>query len=398
MADLQDQIAARHAEGQGEYRIARELGITRHAARVAIQKLLERNALPSKLAALQPPPDAPASAWADRINACWRATFQGVLEAGRLLNAAKTALEHGEFQKMLESQLQFQPRTAQRLMAIAADERITNATHASHLPTAWTTLYEITTLDDDQFEKALDDGVIRPDMERSEIAQIVKKEKRTTRERDLGEKQTALPDKKYGIIVADPEWDFEPYSRETGMDRHAANHYPTSATKVVAERDVPSIAADDCVLFLWATNPMLDQAIVVMSAWGFRYKTNYAWGKDKAGTGYWNREKHELLLIGTKGKPPAPAMGTQRDSLILAPRGKHSEKPEVVLEMIEQYFPTLPKIELNRRGPARKGWDAWGNESENAAAHAVATASEPASTFAPQPQVLAGSLNSVGGS
>ena len=195
---------------------------------------------------------------------------------------------------------------------------------------------------------------------------LVKKESRNNREAELAANQRALPSKKYGVIVADPEWDFEPYSRETGMDRHAANHYPTSATVVVAERDVPSIAADDCVLFLWATNPMLDQAIVVLSAWGFRYKTNYAWGKDKAGTGYWNREKHELLLIGTKGNPPAPAMGTQRDSLITASRGRHSEKPEVFLEMIEQYFPTLPKIELNRRGPARQGWDAWGNEVQSA--------------------------------
>src|SRR5262249_58168261 len=64
--------------------------------------------------------------------------------------------------------------------------------------------------------------------------------------------------------------------------------------------------------------------------------------------GYWNGEKHELLLIGTRGKVPCPAPGEQWDSLIQAPRGKHSEKPECFLEMIEQYFPTLPKIELTK--------------------------------------------------
>ena len=78
--------------------------------------------------------------------------------------------------------------------------------------------------------------------------------------------------------------------------------------------------------------------------------------------------EHELLLLGTRGKIPCPALGTQWESLITAPRGAHSEKPECVLEMIEAYFPNLPKIELNRRGPARPGWDAWGNEFEEAAA------------------------------
>lgn len=193
-----------------------------------------------------------------------------------------------------------------------------------------------------------------------------KQQRRDNRERVLGGILHALPTRKYGAILADPEWRFEPWSRNTGLDRAADNHYPTSCTEVIAARDVPSIAAPDCVLFLWATIPMLPQAIVVMGAWGFDYKSHYAWGKDKAGTGYWTREKHELLLIGTRGKFVAPAMGTQGESLIIAPRGEHSAKPDVFLEMIERWYPTLPKIELNRRGPARPGWDAWGNEAQPA--------------------------------
>lgn len=200
-----------------------------------------------------------------------------------------------------------------------------------------------------------------------ELSQGDKKVRRSERERELGAKQAALPDKRYGVIVADPEWRWEPWSRETGMDRAADNHYPTSVTEVIAARDVPSIAADDCVLWLWATIPMLPHALVVMAAWGFDYVSHYAWGKDKIGMGYWSREKHELLLIGTRGNIPCPAPGTQEDSLIPAPRGEHSEKPERFLEMIEGYFPNLPKIELNRRGPPRPGWDAWGNETKEAA-------------------------------
>jgi N6-adenosine-specific RNA methylase IME4 len=187
---------------------------------------------------------------------------------------------------------------------------------------------------------------------------------RTAREAELGARQAALPDKKYGLIVADPEWRFEPWSRETGMDRAADNHYPTSGLRAIMARDVASIAADDCVLGLWATVPMLPQALAVMAAWGFAYRSNYVWGKDRLGTGYWNRNKHEHLLIGARGHPPAPAMATQSPSLVMADVAAHSAKPECFLEMFEAYFPSLPKIELNRRGPARPGWDAWGNEAE----------------------------------
>jgi N6-adenosine-specific RNA methylase IME4 len=223
-------------------------------------------------------------------------------------------------------------------------------------------------LSEREFEKAVTSA-------RSAVGTVIKTalrtddkaERRAQREQDLAEKTVALPDRKYNVIVADPEWRWEPWSRETGMDRAADNHYPTSCTEVIAARDVPSIAADDCVLWLWATIPMLPHALVVMAAWGFDYVSHYAWGKDKIGMGYWSREKHELLLIGTRGKIPCPAPGTQWESLITAPRGEHSEKPECFLEMIEGYFPNLPKIELNRRGSARPGWDAWGNEVAEAA-------------------------------
>jgi N6-adenosine-specific RNA methylase IME4 len=196
------------------------------------------------------------------------------------------------------------------------------------------------------------------------ITQDDKKERRAEREQALAQKITALPEIKAGVIVGDPEWRFEPWSRETGMDRAADNHYPTSVLDVIKARDVPSIAADDCVLFLWATVPMLPHALAVMTAWGFDYRSHFVWAKDRIGTGYWNRNKHELLLVGVKGKIPAPAMGEQWESLIEAPVGEHSAKPEIFLEMIEAYYPTLPKIELNRRGPARPGWRAWGYEVE----------------------------------
>lgn len=80
-----------------------------------------------------------------------------------------------------------------------------------------------------------------------------------------------------------------------------------------------------------------------------------------------------VLLVGTTGNIPAPAPGTQSPSFIAAPRSAHSAKPEIFAEMLERLFPTLPKIELNRRGPARRGCEAWGNETLPASAETPPT-------------------------
>ena len=301
--------------------------------------------------------------WAELISAAWRQSAESFITAGQLLAKAKADLPHGDWLDMIDQHLPFRPRTAQMLIAIAEDNRLTNAKHAALLPPHWTTMYELTKLDDEQFDARIEDGTIRADMERKDISQQIKTQKRATRERELGTKQRALPKAKFGIILADPEWPFEPWSRVTGMDRAADNHYPTSCLEVIASRPVESIAADDAVLFLWATVPMLPQAIIVMGAWGFDYKSSFVWTKDKIGTGYWNRNQHEYCLLGARGKPPAPAPGALKSSVIEAPVREHSRKPDDLLEYIDGWYPTLPKIELNRRGPARKGWAAWGNES-----------------------------------
>ncbi len=146
-----------------------------------------------------------------------------------------------------------------------------------------------------------------------------KKRAREAKERGLAARQRLLPDKRYGVIYADPEWRFEPYSRESGMDRAADNHYPTSETSDIVLRPVGDIADKDCVLFLWATAPMLPAALRVMAGWGFAYKSQLIWNKDRTGTGYWFRNKHELLLVGTRGDVPAPAMGDQWPSVVDAP-------------------------------------------------------------------------------
>jgi N6-adenosine-specific RNA methylase IME4 len=121
-------------------------------------------------------------------------------------------------------------------------------------------------------------------------------------------------------------------------------------------------AADDAVLFLWATVPMLPQALQVTLEWGFTYRSNIVWVKDRTGTAYWTRNRHEHLLIGTRGEILAPAPGEQYPSVIEAPVGRHSEKPAVFCELIETMFPSLKKLEMFAR-EAPDGWDVWGLEA-----------------------------------
>lgn len=193
---------------------------------------------------------------------------------------------------------------------------------------------------------------------------LLKKPRREQRERELAAKtdaaSKALGSKLYGVIYADPPWDMAPYSRETGMDRAAANHYPTMELDKIKALRVP--AAPDCVLFLWAITPMLPEALDVLQAWGFTYKSHCVWLKNRVGTGYWFRSKHELLLVGVKGNVPAPAPGDQMDSVIEARVGRHSEKPAAFAELIDGYYPNLEGLEMFARGP-RLGWDVWGAEA-----------------------------------
>lgn len=192
----------------------------------------------------------------------------------------------------------------------------------------------------------------------------VKQFRRTERETELAVATKAasarIGTKLYGVLYADPPWRFEPWSRDTGMDRAADNRYPTMTLADIKAIKVPAVK--DCALFLWATAPMLPQAEAVMGAWGFTYRSYYGWLKPGPGHGYWSQsDQLELLLLGIRGDVPAPAPGTQPPQVQIFPRGRHSEKPTAYARMIVTMFPNTPKLEMFARGP-RDGWDVWGNE------------------------------------
>jgi hypothetical protein len=102
--------------------------------------------------------------WASRINSDYKKTVDAFWKLGQRLLAAKEALRHGEFLKMIENELLFSARTAQRFMKIASDPKLANATHASYLPDAWPVQYELTKLPAETFAAAVKSGAIHSDM------------------------------------------------------------------------------------------------------------------------------------------------------------------------------------------------------------------------------------------
>src|SRR5207302_1804599 len=121
-------------------------------------------------------------------------------------------------------------------------------------------------------------------------------------------------------------------------------------------------AAEHALLFLWAVSALLPEALALIEAWGFRYKTSFVWVKNGIGPGVWARNRHELLLVGAHGQVSPPEPERRPDSVIEARRGRHSEKPACVYELLERAYPRLSKLELFARGRPRAGWAAWGNE------------------------------------
>lgn len=174
--------------------------------------------------------------------------------------------------------------------------------------------------------------------------------------------------KKYNVILADPPWSFRSWSSK-GMGRSAEQHYPTMRLEDIKALPVSDLAAGDCVLFLWATFPMLKEALEVIDTWGFTYKTvAFTWVKENRkspglfwGLGYWTRANAEVCLLATRGSPKRQSAAVHQ--VILSPVERHSKKPDEVQERIVTLMGDVSRVELFARQET-PGWDVWGNEVE----------------------------------
>lgn len=162
----------------------------------------------------------------------------------------------------------------------------------------------------------------------------------------------------FNVIYADPPWKYD-YSQSTS--REIENQYPTMELEDICKLQIANICSDDCVLFMWSTSPKLYDAMKVIDAWGFTYKTCMVWVKDKIGMGYYARQQHELLLIATIGNLPVPKPEDRPSSVIYGDRNEHSEKPDEVYILLENMYPEFSKVELFGR-KLREGWFTWGNQ------------------------------------
>lgn len=174
----------------------------------------------------------------------------------------------------------------------------------------------------------------------------------------------SLPRGKYDILYGDPPWDYrgqlQHAGEKSGDTGGAVRHYETVTTDEMTKWPIQEICAKDCLLFLWATSPHLDQAIDLGKAWGFQWATvAFVWNKLRANPGHYTLSQCELCLVLKRGKIPKPRGSRRVRQLVEEKRGPHSAKPDEVRSRIAEMFPQQKKIELFARKQV-PGWDAWG--------------------------------------
>lgn len=178
----------------------------------------------------------------------------------------------------------------------------------------------------------------------------------------MGKEEYLIP-RKFNILYADPPWKYERNKVQGAAERH----YPTMSIEQLCALDVEKITDENCALFLWSTFPFLPEALRLIKAWGFTYKTTaFVWLKQNRknrdwffGLGFWTRGNAEICLLAKKGKPKRKSAKVSQ--LIIAPIDKHSKKPDIVREKIVELMGDLPRIELFAR-QTTPGWEVFGNE------------------------------------
>jgi N6-adenosine-specific RNA methylase IME4 len=172
---------------------------------------------------------------------------------------------------------------------------------------------------------------------------------------------------KYNIVYADPPWQYQDRNTGGSYQSGAAQKYQVMSIKDICELPVRDLTAENSVLFIWTTGPMIQEAFEVIKAWGFKYKTvGFVWVKRNRkspgwfwGCGHWTRANSEICLLAVKGNPKR--INASVHQIVELPIQEHSKKPDKVREKIVDLMGDLPRIELFAR-QKYPGWDAWGNE------------------------------------
>lgn len=176
---------------------------------------------------------------------------------------------------------------------------------------------------------------------------------------------------KYKIIYADPPWSYGNFQGKGKAFGDVSAHYPTMTLAEMSAIPIKNIAADDlCLLFMWATFPTLPDAMALIEAWGFTYKTvAFVWVKNRgeklySGLGFYTNSNAEICIVARRGKAPFVRANRDVKQIVQAQLGVHSRKPDEVRDRIVRLVGDVPRVELFAR-EAAPGWDRWGNQIDS---------------------------------
>ncbi len=304
----------------------------------------------------------------------WEAAKQAIIEAHSVnelskirdqAEAARYALKQaGEAPEIIKKAEEIKLRAERRAGQVlkekvkhGGDRKSTSRSQDSTLKDLGITKNEsskwqkIAEIPEDKFETYLE---VSKEITTSGAIKIARKEEQEKKANFVSQ---SIPDGEYNVIYADPPWK---YDHSRAINRDIENHYPTMDFEDIKGIELP--VSENAVCFMWATAPKLKEALVVLDAWGFEYRTHSIWDKNKIGLGYWFRGQHELLLIGVKGNFSPPPGGELKSSVYREDRTKHSKKPNMYYSLIELYFPNGKYLELFARNKHSDKWTTWGNE------------------------------------
>mgnify|MGYP005814785633 CR=1 FL=1 len=173
--------------------------------------------------------------------------------------------------------------------------------------------------------------------------------------------------KRFSVLYADPPWDYHDrtfLNAKANATGSASDHYPTMSSQDLMDMHVQSIAAKNCILYMWTTGPQLQISMDVLCSWGFRYRTiAFIWEKaGRVNPGHYTMSSCELCLVAVKGKVPHPRGTRNERQFYSTPRTKHSQKPSHFRDCITRMHPSQSKLELFSRDAA-PGWFVWGLEA-----------------------------------
>jgi len=279
--------------------------------------------------------------WAKKIAASWKLACSSSIEAffqtGQELLAAKDDLDHGEWLKMVESDLPFGRHTARKLMGIARDPELGKRAYKLLLPPDYNTIYQVQRLHHrfpETFRRMVDDGRISPALRQNEINLVLRLE---TVAKDIKRIESLVARQgKFRTLVVDPPWDYEWLS----VGGASKPGYATMTHEQLLAFNLGQWMEDDCHVYQWTTNNFIGRASELMVAWGVQHKTVLTWiktdkqGDPRIGLGTYFRNTTEHVLFGMRGK-----LRTRVNDVpthFFASVGKHSEKPEEFYDIVRR--------------------------------------------------------------